>query len=283
MNNLSNSESALEKFAEKIDFINLTGMPEDFYKAGLAFVKNGQFDDGIIEFVKIIKTISHQDSLFVDAVKELKSMGFSNSDIRLITGLQEIDVPSLISNNEAGLQNLGNERDNTKTLKPYEILKKIPLNLDGFEDQKIEVIFKIWSWRPIFQVNGEVLLRTSNENQLILKKNDGNKAIITWKPKFLGWDAPQFFLNGNKTQWMEPLKWYELLSCAGIPIIISFLNLGVFLVFPLCFLINIKIFRTQDDIVIKYFLTGIASFLVSLLPFVCIIFATPLFYAFSGK
>ena len=55
MNNIKKTESALDKFVEKIDVSKPEGMPEDSYKAGLAFVENGQFDDGIIEFVKIIK------------------------------------------------------------------------------------------------------------------------------------------------------------------------------------------------------------------------------------
>ena len=91
MNNATNSASVLDKFAEKIDFTKLEGKPEAFYKAGLAFVENGQFDDGIIEFVKIIKTVSHQESLFVDTVKELKSMGFSSADIRSAAGIPEIE------------------------------------------------------------------------------------------------------------------------------------------------------------------------------------------------
>ncbi len=97
MSSLPNSESALEKFVEKIDFTKLEGNPEDFYKTGLAFVENGQFDDGIIEFVKTIKTVSHQDSLFVNAVKELKSMGFSDTDIHVISGISksesEVNLP----------------------------------------------------------------------------------------------------------------------------------------------------------------------------------------------
>ncbi len=97
MNNSTNSESALDKFVEKIDFAKLDGKPEDFFKAGLAFVENGQFDDGIIEFVKIIKTVSHQDSLFVNAVKELTSMGFSDSDISAISGSPEV-VKNIIIN-----------------------------------------------------------------------------------------------------------------------------------------------------------------------------------------
>lgn len=87
MNNIKKTESALDKFVEKIDVSKPEGMPEDSYKAGLAFVENGQFDDGIIEFVKIIKTVPHQEALFADAEKELKSMGFSDIDIRAIAGI----------------------------------------------------------------------------------------------------------------------------------------------------------------------------------------------------
>jgi hypothetical protein len=89
MNNTTNFASALDKFAEKIDFTKLEGNPDAFYKAGVAFVENGQFDDAIVEFLKIIKTVSHQESMFLDAVKELKSMGFSSTDISAITGIPE--------------------------------------------------------------------------------------------------------------------------------------------------------------------------------------------------
>lgn len=86
---MPNSESILNKFIEKIDFTKLEGTPNDFYEDGLAFVKNGKFDDGIIEFVKIIKTVSRQDTLFANAVKELESMGFSVADIYAIDGVLE--------------------------------------------------------------------------------------------------------------------------------------------------------------------------------------------------
>lgn len=95
MSSLPNSESALEKFVEKIDFTKLEGNPEDFYKTGLAFVENGQFDDGIIEFVKVIKTTTLDNSLFQEVVKELKSMGFSSADIRLITRYSELEISNI--------------------------------------------------------------------------------------------------------------------------------------------------------------------------------------------
>ena len=80
-NNAANSGSGLSRFAEKIDFAMLKGEPKDFYTAGIIFVEKGQFDDGIIEFVKVIKTASLKDDLYVSVQKELESMGFSKMDI----------------------------------------------------------------------------------------------------------------------------------------------------------------------------------------------------------
>ncbi len=81
MNREANSGSGLSKFIEKTDIANLKGEPKDFYEAGMVFVEKGQFDDGIIEFVKVIKTASLEDNLYVSAQKELESMGFSKTDI----------------------------------------------------------------------------------------------------------------------------------------------------------------------------------------------------------
>jgi hypothetical protein len=74
-------KSTLDLIAEKIDFSKLTGKPEDFYQAGVAFVENGQFDNGILEFVKVIKISLPATKVYELAVKELKRMGFNDKDI----------------------------------------------------------------------------------------------------------------------------------------------------------------------------------------------------------
>lgn len=73
--------NALEKFIEKIDFSKLTEKPEYYYKAGIVFLEKGQYDDGIIQFTKVIKITSVEDDLYASAQKELESMGFSKMDI----------------------------------------------------------------------------------------------------------------------------------------------------------------------------------------------------------
>ncbi len=92
MVNDSKSGNSLNEFVEKIDFTTLKGTPEDFCKAGLAFIENGQFDDSIQEFVKVVKTSSIDSPTFEQAVKELKSMGFSGADISAITSTSESEI-----------------------------------------------------------------------------------------------------------------------------------------------------------------------------------------------
>lgn len=122
MNNIKKTESALDKFVEKIDVSKPEGMPEDSYKAGLAFVENGQFDDGIIEFVKIIKTVPHQEALFADAEKELKSMGFSDIDIRAIAGIPNSEEnlnTTLVSDDNAQKEDTETNKKNAGGLIAY--------------------------------------------------------------------------------------------------------------------------------------------------------------------
>lgn len=73
--------NSLEKFIEKIDFSKLTEKPDYYYKTGVAFIEKGQYDDGIIEFTKVIKITSVEDELHAFAQKELENMGFSKTDI----------------------------------------------------------------------------------------------------------------------------------------------------------------------------------------------------------
>ena len=122
MNNIKKTESTLDKFVERIDASKPEGMPEDSYKAGLAFVENGQFDDGIIEFVKIIKTVPHQEALFADAEKELKSMGFSDIDIRAIAGIPNSEEnlnTTLVSDDNAQKEDTESNKKNAGGLIAY--------------------------------------------------------------------------------------------------------------------------------------------------------------------
>lgn len=75
------SGESLMGFAEKADSMSLTDAPEDFYKAGLAHLEKGSFDDAILEFVKTIKATLPRDGLYDLARKELMNMGFSEADI----------------------------------------------------------------------------------------------------------------------------------------------------------------------------------------------------------
>lgn len=81
MNENFKNDPALNSFAEKIDFTKLVGTPEGFFKAGLSFVEKGQFDEGILEFVKVIKTTPPESEYHRLAMKELAGMGFLENDL----------------------------------------------------------------------------------------------------------------------------------------------------------------------------------------------------------
>ena len=79
------SGNALEKFIQKINSIKLDKPAEDYLKRGMALSEKLEFDDSILEFVKVIRVSMPEDKAYQTARKQLKAMGFSESDIRHIS------------------------------------------------------------------------------------------------------------------------------------------------------------------------------------------------------
>ncbi len=125
----SQNESALEKFIEKIDFAKLEGKPEDFYKAGIAFVENGQFDDGIVEFVKVIKTTPNQDNHFIECQKELESLGFSKNDIQTVirTPIPKISHLKINEENSSIANDVNRVKQKSTEEEMYRVISRISL------------------------------------------------------------------------------------------------------------------------------------------------------------
>jgi tetratricopeptide (TPR) repeat protein len=75
---------ALEKFIAEIDQLELNKPAEEYYKRGNELIIQGQFDDAILEFVKVIRISSPQEKWYQSAQISLKEMGFSEADIRQV-------------------------------------------------------------------------------------------------------------------------------------------------------------------------------------------------------
>ncbi len=84
------SGNALEKFIKKVNSIKLNKSAEDYLKQGMASLEKLEFDDAILEFIKVIRLSSSEDNVYQTAKNQLKKMGFSEADIKHVL----INIPN---------------------------------------------------------------------------------------------------------------------------------------------------------------------------------------------
>ena len=72
---------ALNKFKQRINQENLDKPAEEYFKHGIEFMEKLEFDDAILEFVRVIRISSPQETIYQSAKKRLEEMGFSEADI----------------------------------------------------------------------------------------------------------------------------------------------------------------------------------------------------------
>ncbi len=77
----SGSTNSLEKFINQINQLTLNESAEDYYLKGETLMAKGEFDEAILEYVKVIRVSSPQEKWYLSAENGLKGMGFSESDI----------------------------------------------------------------------------------------------------------------------------------------------------------------------------------------------------------
>jgi hypothetical protein len=71
----------LETFITKINQMDLPEAAQRYRERGDEFLQKNEFDDAILEFVKVIRISSPQDESYQAAQSALKKMGFSDADI----------------------------------------------------------------------------------------------------------------------------------------------------------------------------------------------------------
>jgi hypothetical protein len=72
---------ALDKFVQEINSINLDQPAEVYLRQGMALLEKSEFDNSILEFIKVIKVSKLGDNAYQGAKDQLQQMGFSESDI----------------------------------------------------------------------------------------------------------------------------------------------------------------------------------------------------------
>jgi hypothetical protein len=154
-----------------------------------------------------------------------------------------------------------------------------PIKLPGFESQTIEVQPAGFLSGPQLLVNGQPAPKGPQRGQLLLRRNDGREVIATWKPQALGFDLPQLVVDGQNIQIVEPLKITEWIW-GGLPVFLIFIGgfLGA-LAGVIAFTINIRVFRSDMNILLKFLLTGVISALAVVVYFI----AATLFLTALGR
>jgi len=140
---------------------------------------------------------------------------------------------------------------------------KYIVELPGFEGQTVEVQGGgLFSTAKLF-INGKQVGKGPKRGEMLLTDSYGSKVIAAWRNNFL--DVPNLFIEGKIIRVVEPLKWYEWLWNA-LPVALVFVGgaLGGALGF-LAGSINISVFRSQQDPILKYSITGVISFIAVVL------------------
>ncbi len=131
------------------------------------------------------------------------------------------------------------------------------VNLEGFEGQKIEVQPASFFGSAKLLVNNVEARKGVKRGEMLLTRNDGREVVAAWRNNFL--DVPKLMVDKQVVDVAKPLAWYEWIW-NGWPIVLLFAGgaLGG-LIGALALVLNINIFRSQNNTLLKYLITGAIS------------------------
>lgn len=134
-----------------------------------------------------------------------------------------------------------------------------PINLHGFEGQRIEVQSAGLLAGPKLLVNGQPAAKGPKRGQMSLRRDDGREVVAAWKLQFMGLDVPQLTVDGQTITVAEPLPWY-VWAWSALPILLLFIGgaLGG-IAGAVGFSINTSIFRSSWPAVVKFGLSAVVS------------------------
>ena len=134
-----------------------------------------------------------------------------------------------------------------------------PVQIEGFEDQSIEVKAPSLLSGPKLLVDGQPAPKGPKRNQMLLRQSDGTEKVASWQPRFGGMDVPDLVVDGQTITVVDSLKWYDWIWCA-LPMALIFVGglIGAFVGFA-GFFINSKLFRSSLNGAAKYLAGGAVS------------------------
>jgi hypothetical protein len=143
-----------------------------------------------------------------------------------------------------------------------------PIEIEGFEGQKIEVIPSNLLSAPKLMINGQHAPKGEKRGQMLLRSNHGQDIIARWKPSGFGLDVPDLLVGDKVVKVAGPLKWYEWVW-GSLPVLLIFAGgaLGGIAGF-IGLSANIKVFRSNQNPVMKYVLTAGISLIAVIVFFI---------------
>jgi len=135
---------------------------------------------------------------------------------------------------------------------------KYTVNHEGFEGQKIEVQpAGLFGAAKLF-VNDVEAPHGAKRGEMILTRKDGKEVVAAWRNNFL--DVPKLVVEDKLINVAKPLAWYEWVW-NGWPVVLLFGGGALGGLFgALAIVINLNVFRSQQNTGLKYLLTGLISF-----------------------
>jgi hypothetical protein len=145
-----------------------------------------------------------------------------------------------------------------------------PLQVEGFEGQTIVVQTPGLISGAKLLVNGQPAPKGKKRGEMALRRTDGREVSAKWASTLV--DLSGVVIDGQKIEFVKPLRWYEYVWCI-IPILLIFVGgaLGG-VVGAIAFFINLRILRSSLNVALRYLLSGgvtvLAVIVASMLAFV---------------
>ncbi len=145
---------------------------------------------------------------------------------------------------------------------------RIPIELEGFGKQKIEFEAPGLVTGGHLLVNGKAAPKGDKPGTLTLKRADGRAIEALFKPRLFGLDLPDLVVDGKTIELAEPMSIISVLWSAAPLVLVAMGGLLGGLVGAMAVWLNLFIFRTRLNKIVKYAATA------------GICMAAALFYAF---
>ena len=131
------------------------------------------------------------------------------------------------------------------------------VNLEGFEGQKIEVQPAGFFGSAKLLVNDVEARKGAKRGEMVLTRNDGREVVAAWGSSFL--DVPKLVVEHKVINVAKPLAWYEWIW-NGWPVVMIFGGGALGGLFgALALALNLNVFRSQQNTLLKYGITGAIS------------------------